>query len=83
MDKNVGKSPDRVENADWQGRPKLDAKGVSDDFALASAGQAMSSSAETAKDEPGLLTFIRTLGHISVEAGQHRKAAGAMPWRMI
>ena len=53
MDKNVGKSPDRVENADWQGRPKLDAKGVSDDFALASAGQAMSSSADDAKDEPG------------------------------
>ena len=53
MDKNVGKSPDRVENADWQGRPKLDGKGVSDDFALASAGQAMSSSADDAKDEPG------------------------------
>ena len=53
MDKNVGKSPDRVENADWQGRPKLDAKGVSDDFVLASAGQAMSSSADDAKDEPG------------------------------
>jgi hypothetical protein len=53
VDKNVGKSPDRVENADWQGRPKLDAKGVSDDFALASAGQAMSSSADDAKDEPG------------------------------
>jgi hypothetical protein len=51
MDENVGKSPDRVENAEWQSRPKLDA--VSDDFALASADQAMtSSSAETAKDEP-------------------------------
>jgi hypothetical protein len=53
MDENVGKSPDRVENAEWQSRPKLDAEGVSDDFALASAGQAMtSSSADTAKDEP-------------------------------
>jgi hypothetical protein len=54
MDENVGKSPDRVENEEWQSRPKLDAEGVSDDFALASAGQAMtSSSADTAKDEPG------------------------------
>ena len=53
MDENVGKSPDRVENAEWQSRPKLDAEGVSDDFALASACQAMtSSSADTAKDEP-------------------------------
>jgi len=53
MDENVGKSPDRVENAEWQSRPKLDAEGVSDDFALASAGQTMtSSSADTAKDEP-------------------------------
>jgi hypothetical protein len=54
MDENVGKSPGRVENAEWQSRPKLDPEGVSDDFALASAGQAMtSSSADTAKDEPG------------------------------
>src|SRR5215472_14365829 len=54
MDENVGKSPDRVENAEWQNRLKLDAEGVSDDFALASDGQAMtSSSADTAKDEPG------------------------------
>jgi hypothetical protein len=54
MDENVGKSPDRVENAEWQSRPKLDAEGISDDLALASAGQAMtSSSADTAKDEPG------------------------------
>ena len=54
MDENVGKSPGRVENAEWQSRPKLDAEGVSDNFALASAGQAMtSSSADTAKDEPG------------------------------
>jgi hypothetical protein len=54
MDENVGKSPDRVENAEWQSRPKLDAEGVSDDFALASAGQAItSSSADIAKDEPG------------------------------
>src|SRR5215471_15454958 len=53
MDENVGKSPDRVENAEWQNRLKLDAEGVSDDFALASDGQAMtSSSADTAKDEP-------------------------------
>ena len=53
MDENVGKSPDRIENAEWQSRPKLDAEGVSDDFALASAGQAMTSSpADTAKDEP-------------------------------
>jgi hypothetical protein len=28
MDENVGKSPDRVENAEWQSRPKLDAEGV-------------------------------------------------------
>jgi hypothetical protein len=54
MDENVGKSPDRVENAEWQSRPKLDAEGVSDDFARASAGQAVtSSSADSAKDEPG------------------------------
>ena len=54
MDEDVGKSPDRVENAEWQSWPKLDAEGVSDDFARASAGQAMtSSSADTAKDEPG------------------------------
>jgi hypothetical protein len=54
MDENVGKSPDRVENAEWQNRLKLDAEGVSDDFALAPAGQAMtSSSADTAKDGPG------------------------------
>src|SRR5215471_5700641 len=53
MDENVGKSPDRVENAERQNRLKLDAEGVSDDFALASDGQAMtSSSADTAKDEP-------------------------------
>jgi hypothetical protein len=53
MDENVGKSPDRGENAEWQNRLKLDAEGVSDDFALASDGQAMtSSSADTAKDEP-------------------------------
>ena len=53
MDENVGKSPDRVENAEWQSRPKLDASGVvADDFARA-AGQAMtSSSADTAKGEP-------------------------------
>jgi hypothetical protein len=54
MDENVGKSPDRVENAEWQSWPKLDAEGVSDDFARPSAGQAMtSSSADTAKDQPG------------------------------
>jgi hypothetical protein len=54
MDESVGKSPDRVENAEWQSRPKLDAEGVSGDFALAFAGQAVtSSSADTAKDEPG------------------------------
>jgi hypothetical protein len=41
MDENVGKSPDRVENAEWQSRLKLDVKGVSDDFALAPDGQAM------------------------------------------
>jgi hypothetical protein len=35
MDENVGKSPDRVENAEWQSRPKLDAEGVSDNFARA------------------------------------------------
>jgi hypothetical protein len=53
MDENVGKSPDHVENAEWQNRLKLDAE-VSDDFALASDGQAMtSSSADTAKDDPG------------------------------
>jgi hypothetical protein len=53
MDENVGKSPDRVENAEWQSRPKLDAEGVSDNFARAAAGQAMtSSSADAAKDEP-------------------------------
>ena len=44
MDENVGKSPDRVENVEWQSRPKLDAEVVSDDFALGSAGQAMTSS---------------------------------------
>jgi hypothetical protein len=54
MDENAGQSPDGVENAEWQSRPKLDAERVSDDFALASAGQAMtSSSADTTKDEPG------------------------------
>jgi hypothetical protein len=53
MDENVGRSPDHVENAEWQSRPKLDAEGVSDDFALASAGQAVSSSTDTVKDEPG------------------------------
>jgi hypothetical protein len=54
MDENVGKSPDRVENAEWQSRLKLDVEGVSDDFALVPDGQAMtSSSADTAKDEPG------------------------------
>ena len=54
MDENVGKSPDQVENAEWQSRVKLDAEGVSDDFTCPSAGQAMtSSSADTAKEEPG------------------------------
>ena len=54
MDENVGKSPGRVENAEWQSRPKLDAEGVSDGFARASAGQATtSSSADTATDEIG------------------------------
>jgi hypothetical protein len=52
MDEDVGKSADCAK--EWQCRPKLDAEGVSDDFALASAGQAMtSSSADTAKEEPG------------------------------
>ncbi len=55
MDESVGKTPDGIENEVRQSLPKLDASGaVSDDFALASAGQAMtSSSADTAKDEPG------------------------------
>ena len=54
MGENVCKTPDQVENADRQSRPKLDAEAVSDDFACPSAGQAMtSSSADTAKDEPG------------------------------
>ena len=54
MDENVGKSPDQLKNADWQSRPKLDAEGVSDGFAHASAGQATtSSSADTATDESG------------------------------
>ena len=53
MDENVGKSSDQIDNAEWQSRPKPDAEG-SNDFALASAGQGMtSSSAVTAKDEPG------------------------------
>jgi hypothetical protein len=57
MDENVGKSSDRVENREWQSRPKLDGQRVSDDFALASAGQAMiPSSADTAKVEPGQAT---------------------------
>jgi len=33
MNENVGKSPDQLENAEWQNRLKLDAGGVSDDFA--------------------------------------------------
>jgi hypothetical protein len=54
MDENVGNSPDQLENAEWQSRPKLDAEGVSDNFARAAACQAMTSlSADTAKDEPG------------------------------
>jgi hypothetical protein len=54
MDENVRNSPDQIENAAWQSRPKLDAKGVSDDFAHAAAGQAItSSSADIGKDEPG------------------------------
>src|SRR4029077_4559160 len=54
MDEDVGKSPDQLENAEWQSRPKLDAEGVSDNFARAAACQAMTSlSADTAKDEPG------------------------------
>jgi hypothetical protein len=54
MDENVGKSPDRVENAEWQSPPKLDAEEVSVSFARSAGGQAMtSSSADDAKDEPG------------------------------
>jgi hypothetical protein len=54
MDDNVGKSRDQLENVEWPSRLKFDAEGVPDDFACPSAGQAMtSSSADTAKDEPG------------------------------
>src|SRR5207248_1745945 len=54
MDENVGKSPDQLGNAECQNRPKLDDEGAPDDFARAPAGQAMTSStADTAKDEPG------------------------------
>jgi len=68
MDENVGKSSDQIDNAEWQSRPKPDAEG-SNDFALASAGQGMtSSSAVTAKDEPvctadGQASDHRILGH--------------------
>jgi hypothetical protein len=55
MDESVGQSPDRVENEEWQSWPKLNAsERVADDFARDATGQAMtSSSAGTAKDEPG------------------------------
>jgi hypothetical protein len=54
MDEDITKSAGCVENAECQSRPKLDAEGVSDDFALASAGPTMTStSADTAKDQPG------------------------------
>jgi hypothetical protein len=54
MDENVGNSSDQLENAEWQSRPKLDAEGISDNFARAAPGHAItSSSADTAKDEPG------------------------------
>ena len=54
MNENAGKSPDRIENPEWQSRPKPGAsQGVAEDFALASAGAAMtSSSADTPKSEP-------------------------------
>ena len=52
MDEKVAKSPDRIENAESQSRPKLDAERVLDDLALASA--MTSSSADTKKGEPGL-----------------------------
>ncbi len=53
MDENVGKGPDRVENAERQSRPRLDAsEGAADDFARAAASQAVtSSSADTAQNE--------------------------------
>ena len=54
MNENAGKSPDRIENPEWQSRPKPGAsQGVAEDFALASAAAAMtSSSADTPKSEP-------------------------------
>jgi hypothetical protein len=54
MDENAGKSPDRIENPEWQSRPKPGAsQGVAEDFALASAAAAAtSSSADTPKSEP-------------------------------
>jgi len=51
MDENVGKSPDQLENAECQNRPKFDDEGAPDDFARAAA-HALPSTAETAKDEP-------------------------------
>jgi hypothetical protein len=54
MDENAGKSPDQLENAECQNRPKPDEEEAPDDFACAPDAQAMtSSSADTAKDEPG------------------------------
>jgi hypothetical protein len=54
MDENAGKSPDQLENAECQNRPKPDEEEAPDDFARAPDAQAMtSSSADTAKDEPG------------------------------
>lgn len=53
MDENVGNSPDQLETPEWQSRPKLDAEEVSDDFARASGQEMTSSSADTARDEPG------------------------------
>ena len=50
-----GKGPGLVENADRQSRPRLDAsEAAADEFARDAAGQAIaSSSADTARDEPG------------------------------
>jgi hypothetical protein len=53
MDESVGNSSDQLETPEWQSRPKVDAEGVSDDFARASGQEMTPSSADTARDEPG------------------------------